>query len=190
VLDRFGATKQARQAIDRAIEAAPRDKDELGATLGIAVAQALVHNDIESARAGLHRGATSDLSDEDLIYLALWTRATEKQMKVVTEGEADKIFASIPDDGRWIGRLSAFGAGKIKSDDLVGSAKTPAQKTEAYFYAALDHRAAGDSAGAQTLFGKTVASGGVDLMEVGLARDILAGPRAYVSGPVPDVGLP
>jgi alkanesulfonate monooxygenase SsuD/methylene tetrahydromethanopterin reductase-like flavin-dependent oxidoreductase (luciferase family) len=190
VLDRFGAAKQARQALDRALEAAPRDKDEVGATLGISVAQALVHNDVESARAGLHRGASSDLSDEDLIYLALWTRAVEKQMKVTSDGDADKVFASIADDGRWIGRLSAFGAGKIKESDLVGSAKTAAQKTEAYFYTALDHRAAGDVAGSQALLAKTVASGGVDLMEVGLARELLAGPRGYVTGPVPDVGLP
>ncbi len=190
VLDRFGAAKQARAALDRALQASPRDKDELSATLGIAVAQALVRNDVESARAGLHRGASSDLSDEDLVYLALWSRATEKQMKLVTDGDADKVFASIPDDGRWIGRLCAFAAGKIKEADLAKSAKTPAQKTEATFYIALDHRAAGDVAGSQNLLKQALSSGGVDLMEVGLARDILAGPKAYVAGPVPDVGLP
>jgi cellulose synthase operon protein C len=190
VLDRFGAAKQARSALDRALQASPRDKDELSATLSIVVAQALVRNDIESARAGLHRGASSDLTDEDLVYLALWARATEKQMKVTTDGDADKVFASVADDGRWIGRLSAFGAGKIKADDLNKSAKTPAQKTEAAFYIALDRRAAGDVGGSQTLFKQALASGGVDLMEVGLARDILAGPKAYVTGPVPDVGAP
>lgn len=190
VLDRFGAAKQARSALDRALAAAPRDKDEMSATLGIAVAAALVHNDVESARAGLHRGASSDLTDEDLVYLALWARATEKQMKVTTDGDADKVFASIADDGRWIGRLCAFASGKIKADDLVKSAKTPAQKTEAAFYVGLDRRAAGDVAGAQTLFKQALSSGGVDLMEVGLARDILEGPNAFVTGPVPDVGLP
>ena len=190
VLDRFGAAKQARSALDRALQASPRDKDELSATLAIIVSEALVRNDVESARAGLHRGSSSDLSDEDLVYLALWARATEKQMKMPTDGAADKIFSSISDDGRWIGRLCAFAAGKIKEADLAKSAKTPAQKTEAAFYIALDHRAAGDTAGAQTFFKQTLTAGGVDLMEVGLARDLLEGPKAYVAGPVPDVGLP
>lgn len=190
VLDRFGAAKPARQALDRALEASPHDKDEVAATLGIAVAAALVHNDVESARAGLRRGGSSDLTDEDLVYLALWTRAAEKQMKLPSSGDAEKVFAGVADDGRWIGRLAAFGAGKLKADDLIASAKTPAQQTEAYFYAALEHRAAGDAAGAQALFQKTLGSGGVDLMEVGLARDISSGPKAYVAGPVPEVGLP
>ncbi|MEO8877533.1 MAG: hypothetical protein ABI461_18200 [Polyangiaceae bacterium] len=151
---------------------------------------ALVHNDVESARAGLRRGSSSDLTDEDLVYLALWTRAVEKQMKVTTNGDADKIFGSVSDDGRWIGRLSAYAAGKVKEADLLASAKTPAQKTEANFYVGLDHRAAGDVVGSQNYFKQTLSAGGVDLMEVGLARDILAGPKAYVAGPVPEVGLP
>lgn len=190
VLDRLGATKQAHQALDRALEIAPRDKDEVAATLGISVAQALVHNDLVGAQDGLRHALAADLSDEDLVYLALWTRAVERQMKTPTDGDADKVFASIPDDGLWTGKLAAFGAGKIKANDLIASAKTLSQKTEALFYAGLDRRSAGDNAGATALFKQSMAAGGVDLVEIGLARDILAGPTTQLPGTIPDVGLP
>lgn len=190
VLDRLGATKQAHQALDRALEIAPRDKDEVAATLGISVAQALVHNDLVGAQDGLRHALAADLSDEDLVYLALWTRAVERQMKTPTDGDADKVFASIRDDGLWTGKLAAFGAGKIKANDLIASAKTLSQKTEALFYAGLDRRSAGDNAGATALFKQSMAAGGVDLVEIGLARDILAGPTTQLPGTIPDVGLP
>ncbi|MGH7283960.1 MAG: hypothetical protein ACRELY_20735, partial [Polyangiaceae bacterium] len=125
-----------------------------------------------------------------LVYIALWTRAVERQMKTPTDGDADKVFASIPDDGLWTGKLAAFGAGKIKANDLIASAKTLSQKTEALFYAGLDRRAAGDNAGATALFKQAMAAGGVDLVEIGLARDILDGPKAQLPGTIPDVGLP
>lgn len=190
VLDRLGATKQAHQALDRALDATPRDKDEVAATLGIASAQALVRNDLTSAQDALRHALASDLTDDDLVYMALWTRAIEKQMKVPTDGDADKVFASIADDGLWTGKLAAFGAGKIKAADLIAAAKTPAQKTEAFFYAALDRRSVGDSVGAQSLLKQALGAGGIDLVEISLARDLLDGPKAQLAGTVPDVGLP
>jgi hypothetical protein len=102
-----------------------------------------------------------------------------------------RVFASIVDDGRWTGRLAAFGSGKIRADALVASAKTPTQKTEALFYAAMDRRAAGDAKGLDSALQEVVAGGGVDLMEVGIAREILTGPSAQIGGPLPSgVALP
>ncbi|MEO8799887.1 MAG: hypothetical protein ABI551_18470, partial [Polyangiaceae bacterium] len=190
VLDRFGATKLASAALARALDATPKDKDEIAATLGISVSQALVHNDLKAAKEGLRHALGADLGDDDLVYLALWTRAVEKQMKAPTDGDPEKVFAQISDDGRWVGRLAAFGAGKLKAADLIASAKTPAQKTEALFYAGLEKRSAGDMASATMFFQQSMKAGGVDLMENALARDILEGPKAYVGGPVPEVGLP
>lgn len=190
VLDRFGATKLASAALARALDATPKNKDEIAATLGILVSQALVHNDLKAAQDGLRHGLAADLGDDDLVYLALWTRAVEKQMKAPSDGDAEKVFAQISDDGRWVGRLAAFGAGKLKAADLIASAKTPAQRTEALFYAGLEKRSAGDVASATALFQQALKAGGVDLMEIALARDILEGPKAYVGGPVPEVGLP
>lgn len=190
VLDRFGATAAGSKALERAFDAAPHDKSQASATLGITVARAVVNNDLKTARDGLKRAIAADLADDDLIYIALWARVVEKQTKAQPDGNAEHVFASVLDDGRWIGRLAAYGTGRIKGEELLTSAKNPAQKTEALFYVAMDRRAAGDLRGAEADLKKALSIGGIDLMEVSIARDLTAGPRAVVGGPVPEVGLP
>jgi hypothetical protein len=111
-------------------------------------------------------------------------------MKVPSDGVAEKVLTQAADDPRWIGRIAAFGAGKMKGEELVAAAQTPTQKTEALFYAAMDRKISGDPKGADDYLKQVVSSPGLDLMEVALAREILSGPRAQVGGPVPEVGLP
>jgi len=191
VLDRFGAVKNADRALERAFDAAPRDKQQASATLGLIVGRALLRGDLPAARDGLRRAVAADIGDDDLVYIALWERLLEKQLKAASDGTADRVFSQILDDGRWIGRLSAFGSGRIRADELVSSAKTPAQATEALFYAALDRRTAGDLKGAEAMLRQVLQGGGVELMEVALTRDLLDGAKARVSGPLPDgVGIP
>ena len=185
VLDRFGAAQPAQRALERAFEAAPRDKHQAAATVGLLVGRAFVKGDLKAARDGLARGIAADLDPEDLVYYALWVRLLERQLRQPTDGVADHVFGSVLDDGRWIGRLAAFGAGLVKSADLLASAKTPAQKTEALFYGAMDRRAAGDAKGAEEELKRVIGANGIDLMEVALARDLLSGPRAQIGGPLP-----
>ena len=64
------------------------------------------------------------------------------------------------DDPRWIGRVAAFGAGKLKAPELVAAAQTPTQKTEALFYAAMDRRIAGDAKGADDGLKQVISSPG------------------------------
>ena len=190
VLDRFGATQPAQRALERAFEAAPRDKRQAAATVGQLVGRAFVKGDLKSARDGLQRGMGAELEADDLIYYALWVRMLERQLKTQTDGVADRIFAGSIDNGRWVGRLAAFGSGLIKADELFGAAKTPAQKTEALFYTAMDRRASGDAKGADAGLKQVMAAGGVDLIEVAIARDMLSGPKAEIGGPLPQVALP
>ena len=185
VLDRFGAAQPAQRALDRAYDAAPRNKQQAAATVGQIVARAFVSGDLAAARDGLQRGLAADLDDEDLVYYALWVRLLERQRHAATDGMADRIFSRAVDDAGWVGRLAVFGAGLAKADALIASAKTPAEKTEALFYAAMDRRAAGDAQGADTGLMQVLDAGGIDLMEVAIARDLLDGPRATVGGPVP-----
>jgi hypothetical protein len=98
---------------------------------------------------------------------------------------ADRIFARAADDAAWIGRLAQFGAGSLPSNDLIARAKTPSEKTEAIFYVAVDRRAAGDAKGADSGLRQVLDAAGIDLMEAAIARDILDGPRAKVTGPLP-----
>ncbi|WP_394843309.1 hypothetical protein LZC95_40450 [Pendulispora brunnea] len=189
VLDRFGAGQPASKALERAYDNAPRDKQQVSATLGQMVGRALVHSDLPKARDGLRRAIQADLEQEDIVYLALWVRLLERQLKVQPDGTEEKVFSSILDDGRWIGRLAAFGGGRIKADELIASAKTPAQKTEALFYAAMDRRITGDQRGAEATLRQVLKTGGIDLMEVALTRDLLNSGRVSV-GPLPEVALP
>src|SRR4029079_7210478 len=102
-----------------AFDAAPHDKNQASATLGIIVARAILNNDLKAARDGLKRAVAVALTDDDLIYVALWTRIVEKQTKAQADGNAEHVFSSVLDDGRWIGRLAAFGSGRIKGEDLI-----------------------------------------------------------------------
>ena len=185
VLDRFGAVQPAQRALDRAFDAAPRNKAQAAATVGQIVARAFVKGDLAAAREGLQKGIVADLENEDLVYYALWVRLLERQRKAAPDASLDRIFSRALDDPGWIGRLASFGAGLSKSDAIIASAKTPAEKTEALFYAAMDRRAAGDAQGANSGLQQVLDAGGIDLMEVAIARDLLDGPRATLGGPVP-----
>ncbi|HEY2515778.1 MAG TPA: hypothetical protein VGI39_33140 [Polyangiaceae bacterium] len=185
VLDRFGAVQPAQRALDRAFDAAPRDKRQAAATVGQIVARAFVNGDLTAARDGLQRGLTAELDPDDLVYYALWVRLLERQRHVATDGVADRIFSRALDTAGWVGHLAAFGAGTAKAADLIGSAKSPAEKTEALFYAAMDRRASGDAQGAASALREVIAASGIDLVEVAIARDLLDGPHATVGGPVP-----
>lgn len=191
VLDRFGARDKAKQALERAFDAAPRDKQEASATIMSMASRALVQSDVGAVRDGLRRGLAADLPPDDLVYLALWVRIVERTKKSSSDPLVERTFGTLKDDGRWTGRLAAFGLGRLGAKELLASAKTPAQKTEALFYGAMEQRIAGDGKGADaSLDGVVRSSGGIELIEVGVARDLLSGPRGNVAGPVPDVGLP
>jgi tetratricopeptide (TPR) repeat protein len=191
VLDRFGAAQPAQRALERALEAAPRDKRQAAATIGQLVGRAFVKGDLKAAREGLQRGLVAELETEDIVYYALWVRLLERQLRTLTDGAAERIFQGALDGGRWINKLAAFGAGLVKAEELAQSAHTPAQKTEALFYAAMDRRASGDAKGSDDALREVMRAGGIDLMEVAIAREILNGPKADVGGPLPaGVALP
>ena len=189
-LDRFGAGQGALKALERALEAAPRDRRQTAATIGQLVGRAFVKSDLKGARDGLSRGLGSELDRSDIVYYAAWVRILERQSKAPSDGVAEKVLADASNDPRWIGKVAAFGVGKLKADQLVAAAQTPTQKTEAMFYTAMERRIAGDAKGADETLKQVATSTGLDLMEVGLARELLSGPRAQVGGPVPEVGLP
>jgi tetratricopeptide (TPR) repeat protein len=191
VLDRFGAAQPAQRALERAYAAAPGDKAQATQTIELVVGRAFVRGDLASAREGLQRALAADLADDDLVYFALWVRLLERQLRLPSDGTPDRVFASVTDDGRWVATLARFGEGKLKGDDLVARSKTPIQRYEALFYAAMDRRAAGDTKGGDDLLRQVVAGTGLELNEVSLARDILDPSKSQVGGPLPpDVSIP
>jgi tetratricopeptide (TPR) repeat protein len=191
VLDRFGAVQPAQRALERAYAAAPGDKHQASQTIELLIGRAFVRGDLATAREGLQRALAADLDDDDLVYFALWVRLLERQLHAPREGAVDRVFASVSDDGRWVAALARFGEGKLKGDELIARAKNPIQKYEALFYAAMDHRAAGDTKGGDDLLRQVVAGTGLELLEVSLARDMLDPSKSQLGGPLPpDVSIP
>jgi tetratricopeptide (TPR) repeat protein len=194
VLDRFGAKDKAQQALDRAIEAT-HDKREIAATIREVVARAFVKKDLSAAKDGLRRAIAAELGDDDIVYYALWVHLLETQLKkgkdTRQDGSVARIFASIPDDGHWVGKLAAFGAGKLPASQLAGLAKTKAEKTEAAFYQVMDARAAAATDPNDAGLRAILAGDGVDLMEAVIAREMLRAAQGVAPLPLPtDIKLP
>jgi tetratricopeptide (TPR) repeat protein len=190
VLDRFGASQPASRALERAYDAAPRDKQQVAQTVFQIIGRAFVHGDLAAARDGLARGVAADLETDDLVYFALWVRLLERQQHSAEPSPAiDHIFASAQDDPRWVGRLAQFGLGRLKASDLAAAAKTPSQQVEALFYTTMDKRASGDTSGLDDALKRVVGGTGVGLEEVSIARDLLN--ASHYAGPLPpDVAIP
>ena len=190
VLDRFGAEKPAGKALERALDAAPRDRRQAAATIGQLVSRAFLRQDLKGAREALGRGLALDIEPDGLVYEALWVRLLERQQKVTPQDQSAERILSIAarTDQRWVGKIASFGLGTMSAEELRAAARTPAQQTEALFYAAIAQRSQGDARANDTLK-QVIAGGGLDLVEMSLAREMLAGPRAIVGGPVPD-GVP
>ena len=79
---------------------------------------------------------------------------------------------------------AAISAFEAVDADLVAAARTVGQKTEASFYTALGRKVAGDGAADKAL-AEVAKSPVIDLIEVQLARDLLAGPSRFSNGPPP-----
>ncbi|KYF88489.1 hypothetical protein BE18_02700 [Sorangium cellulosum] len=73
----------------------------------------------------------------------------------------------------WTGKLAAWANGKISDADLGKLAQNAAQRVEAQFYTAMAKKAAGD-AGADERLRAVSKSPVIDLLEVHLAREMLA----------------
>jgi hypothetical protein len=170
---------------------ASRDKGQAAATIGHLVGRAFVRGDLAAARDGLTRALAADLALEDVVYYALWVRLLERQLRAPSDGAPARVFSSVVDDGKWTAKLAAFGAGRLRGEELVAAARTLSQRTEGLFYAAMDRRISGDAKGSEDGLRQVAASPALDLMEMGFARDLLGGGSPQVGGPLPkDVKLP
>jgi tetratricopeptide (TPR) repeat protein len=180
VLEGYGDTKGSTRAFDRALGLAAADRPTLGAAMLDAVGRALVRRDLAAARASLKRGIEGDVSDEDLVYGGLWVSLLERELKAAPDGTVERALRSGA-RGAWTGKLTAWAGGKLTDADLSTAAHSASQRVEAAFYTAMARRVAGDPSAAERL--KAVAGAPViDLLEVQLARDLLA-PRVRADLP-------
>lgn len=173
VLRGFGDGDGATRAMERAMQIAGEDRLALSATVLDAIGQAFVSKNLAAARAALRRGIDSEIREEDLVYGGLCVQFLEREQKAASDGTAEQALRRATSRGAWTGKLAAWANGRITEADLTNAASSAAQRTEAAFYTAVARRAAGDPA-ADTKLRDVAKSTVIDLLEVQLARELLA----------------
>lgn len=173
VFEHFGATQGAKRATDRAYEASRADARQLTATVLDASRRALTSGDLGTARQALRQALDAGLADEDLVYAALWLKLLEQRAGATSDGSTEEALAAIDDDSGWPAKLASWARGKSTDEQLFKAARTRVQKTEAKFYTAMLRRAKG-SAESKKELAEVASSEAIELVEVTIARDLLA----------------
>jgi hypothetical protein len=173
VLEHFGERAASRRATQRAYEASAADASQLSATVIDAARRALTRRDLQGARAAVAQAVEAALPPDDLVYVALWLALLESQLSVPSDGSVESAFSAMDGATGWSSRLRAWGRGKIGDNALIATARTAAEKTEALFYTAMARRVRGDLSTDAELE-RVSRSAAVTLVEVGIARDLLA----------------
>jgi tetratricopeptide (TPR) repeat protein len=173
VLEHYGETAAVRRATERAYNAAASDARELGATAIDSARGAFTRGDLQAARTAVQRAVEGSLPPEDTVYLALWLKLLEQKLRIPSDGSVEGAFASMDGLSGWLARLRAWGRGRISDAELIAEAKTAAERTEASFYTAMSRRLRGD-ASANAELKRVAGSEAVNLVEIGIARDVLA----------------
>ena len=174
ILEHYDAPMALRRATRRALAAAQSHPRQLAASVLDASRRGLTLGDISIARGAMRAALDGGLSDEDLVYVALWLRLLEIDKGISGDGSVDEALTQVADSG-WPGTLSAWAQGRLSESEFVKAASTPAQKVEAKFYVALakGRQAPGVMKRLTHVAGATT----IDLVEVTIARDLLARER-------------
>ncbi len=173
VLEAYGDAKATRRAHERALAVAASDRPALGATVLQVVSRALVRRDLEVARAALRQGLEADVDQEERIYGGLWLLLLERELRAAPDDTTTRALATNGDRDAWVVKLASWATGRMTDEGLFAAAQNAAQRVEAEFYTAMSRRASGDPA-AQDRLRKVAESPVLDLVEVQLARDLLA----------------
>jgi tetratricopeptide (TPR) repeat protein len=174
VLEYYGEQRAVRRATERAFEAAGSDPRLLSATVMDAARRGLTLSDLTVARSAVERAINAGMSDEDLVYPALWLQLLERKLRVPSSGAVEDAYSAIDDTSGWASRLRAWGTGRLNDAELLAAAKDRAQRTEAIFYAAMARHAQGSTEDAKAGLEQVAKSEAIDLVEVSIARDVLA----------------
>jgi tetratricopeptide (TPR) repeat protein len=186
VLEHYGNSQAARRALERAYEASGSDVRQLAATLLDASRRALTGGDLAAARDAVQRAVEARLPDDDLVYVALWLQLLEKKLNVASDGTAEEAYAAIDDASGWPAKLRSWARGRLSDADLIRSAKSRVERTEATFYTAMASVARGNRDAMLPKLKEVAASEAIQLVEVTIARDLLA----REGRPTLDVALP
>ena len=191
ILELYGEREAARRAFERAYEASQSDMRQLTVTVLEASRRALTREDLNAAREAARRALEANLADEDVVYVALWLKLLEGRLKVPSDGTAEEAFAAVDKETGWPATLRAWGRGRINDNELQQAARGPVERTEAMFYMAMARRGQKDDRAVIDQLRKVAQSEAIQLVEVTIARDLIAGAQAAVKVTLPaDVRVP
>ena len=174
VLEYYGEQRAVRRATERAFEAAGSDPRILSATVMDAARRGLTLSDLTVARSAVERAVSAGMSGDDVVYPALWLQLIEKKLRVPSSGAVEDAYSTIDDASGWPSRLRAWATGRLTDAELLAAAKDRSQRTEAIFYAAMSRHAQGNPEDAKAGLEQVAKSEAIDLVEVSIARDLLA----------------
>lgn len=177
VLEHYGEQAAIHRATERAYEAANGDVRQLAATVLDVSRRALTLGDLQAARSAAQRAIETSLPAEEIVYVALWLQLLEKRMSVPSDGTVEEAYATISDASGWPSTLRAWGRGKLSDAELLAAARDAAQRTEAAFYLAMNQKS--PKAASNPALEDVASSTAIELMEVTIARDLVAGRGDY-----------
>jgi tetratricopeptide (TPR) repeat protein len=177
VLEHYGEQAAIHRATERAYEAANGDVRQLAATVLDVSRRALTLGDLQAARSAAQRAIETSLPAEEIVYVALWLQLLEHRMNVPSDGTVEEAYATIDEASGWPSKLRAWGRGKLSDSELLSAARDAAQRTEAAFYVAMNQ--AKPAQAPPPALREVATSAAIELMEVTIARDLLAGRGNY-----------
>jgi tetratricopeptide (TPR) repeat protein len=163
----------ARRATRRALEASRSQSRQLTATVLDTAQLALTYGDLNAAREAVREAVDAELSDEDLIYVALWLQLVEFRLGVASNGTVESALAAVEGASGWPAVLRDWAWGKLKDDGLLAAAKGPVERTEAIFYVAMRALMKSNDGSALPRLEQVAHSPAVELVEVKIARELL-----------------
>jgi hypothetical protein len=184
ILEHYSDQRATRRATERAYEASSSDPSQLTATVLDAARRALTHADLSAARRAAQRAIAAGLGSDDLVYVALWLQLVEKKLNVPSDGTVEEAYAEIDENAGWPAKLRAWARGKLSDQDLASAARSAGERTEATFYTAMSKLQSGSDTSKD--LERVAQSPAIDLVEVSIARDLLA----LRGKPAPDYKLP
>ena len=178
ILENYGDRGATRRAFDRALEASRKSSGELTFTLTEMARSALSTGDVRLARKATESAFDLAIDSEDQIYIALWQQLLERRTGRKQDQLPSVVLRSASDATGWAGALRSFGLGELGAADLkAAAAGDKIHETEALFYTALAER---EEAARRAGLEQVAASSAIDLVEVRIARDLLAAPVELV----------
>lgn len=173
ILELYGEYEGSKRASQRALDASRTNHQQRTATILDAARRALTYRDLRAARDALKDALDSGISSADCVYVALWVRLLERQLRIPSDGSVEQALSRIGEVATWPGRLRSWALGIASDSELQQQARTESETTELKFCQALSVPDALTSEAARRAITEVAHSRAVGLIEVSVARDIL-----------------